>query len=207
MKTSLKTLGVDDGYFPPTYKKSGNKKTLLVAVSCEGVNLTSVRIGSITVDGLDGTSSVLECVKSPETTTYAAIFLDGITYAGFNVVDPKVIYSETSTPVVTVFKHRLDLELIKKALIRNFDDWTERYRTIEENYLNSGEIVTPKGNLLISCVGISHANALKIILDTQNINQYPEALRVADVIASGLTRNAHILNVINQQSRSSQQTL
>ncbi|MEM1679659.1 MAG: DUF99 family protein [Sulfolobales archaeon] len=196
MKTLLRTFGVDDGYFPPTYKKS-DRKTLLVATSCEGLNLVAVRLTTITVDGLDGTEAVLRCVKSLGD-THSAIFLDGVTYAGFNVVDSETIYRETSTPVIIVFKHSLNLKLIKEALMRNFNDWLERYEVIERSYRNASEVITPKGPLLISCVGTTHANALNILLSLQNINQYPEPLRIADMIASGLTRNPYILNIINQ---------
>lgn len=198
MKTSLKTLGVDDGYFPLTYKKSG-KKTLLVIASCEGLDLTAIRLGVVSVDGLDGTDTALKCIRSLGT-AHSAVFLDGITYAGFNIIDPEIIYRETSIPVITVFKHSLKLKLIREALTKSFDDWLDRYKVIEKNYLNAYEVITPKGNLLISCIGISNADALSILLSLQKINQYPEPLRIADIIASGLTKNPYILDSLNKAS-------
>lgn len=195
MKTSLRTLGVDDGYFPPTYKKSG-RRTLIATAVCEGINLVAIKLEKIAVDGLDGTEAVLKCVKSLGT-GYSALFLDGVTYAGFNVVDPDIIYSETEKPVITVFKHSLNLKLIKEALMKNFNDWPYRYEVIERTYLRAHEITTPKGNLIISCIGISYADAFNVIVNLQNINQYPEPLRVADLIASGLTRSQDILTAIN----------
>ncbi len=195
MKALLKTLGVDDGYFPLTYKKSG-RKTLLVMTSCEGLNLTAIRLGTISVDGLDGTEVTLKCVRSLGI-THSAIFLDGVTYAGFNIVDPEVIHSEISVPVIAIFKHSLNLKSIRDALMKNFDDWLDRYKVIEKSYRKVYEVTTPKGNLLISCTGISNANAFNVLLSLQKINQYPEPLRIADVIASGLTKNPYILDRVN----------
>ena len=196
MDISLRTLGVDDGYFPTSYKKS-NKKTLLALVECKDITITKVKLALITIDGLDGTEVLLKNITSLKD-KYTTIFLDGVTYAGFNIIDPETIYNETLIPVITVFKHRLNLNLVKEALMKNFNDWLIRYSVIEKTYSKSYEITTPKGNLIISLTGINIHDAYNIIVKLQNISQYPEPLRLADIIASGLTKNTTLLEFINK---------
>lgn len=196
MRNSLRALGVDDGYFPVNYKKL-NKKTLLVAVLCEGIRLIKVKLALITVDGLDGSDAVVKIIKSLDE-GIDVIFLDGVTYAGFNVVDPEVILRETSIPVITIFKHPLNLSKVREALIRNFNDWVVRYNVIERVYSGVRAVNTPNGKLLISLWGINNDEAYNAIVKLQNINQYPEPLRIADTIASGLTKNTPLLSYINK---------
>jgi endonuclease V-like protein UPF0215 family len=193
---SLRTLGVDDGYFPTSYKKS-NKKTLLALVECRDLTITKVKLSLITIDGLDGTEVLLKNIESLKN-KYRVIFLDGVTYAGFNIIDPEEIYNKTLIPVITVFKHRLNLNLVKEALMKNFNDWLVRYSVIERTYNKSYEITTPKGNLIISLTGIDIHEAYNIIVRLQNISQYPEPLRLADIVASGLTKNTSLLEIINK---------
>jgi len=196
LRGSLKTLGVDDGYFPVNYKKS-NKKTLLVAALCEGIKLINVKLSLITVDGLDGSDVVTKIIKSLGE-DISIVFLDGVTYAGFNVVDPEIILKETSVPVITIFKHPLNLDKVKEALIRNFNDWMIRYNTIKKVYSNVRAINTPNGKLLISLWGINNSEAYNAIVKLQNISQHPEPLRIADVIASGLTKSTPLLSYLNK---------
>ncbi len=201
MKRSLRTLGVDDGYFPINYKRCYGR-TLLVLTVCEGLKLTNVKMALITVDGLDGTNAVLNLLR-PLCNKYDAVFLDGVTYAGFNIVDPEVVFNETSIPSVVIFKYGLDLNAVKEALMKNFNDWMSRYSTIERTYNSSYVISTPKGNLRIFSCGVARAEAYELVLSLQSVNQYPEPLRLADLIASGLTRNSTLLEMINRYPQAS----
>lgn len=198
LRNSLRTLGVDDGYFPLTYKKRVGK-TILTTVACDGVKVSDIRITSVTVDGLDATESVVRCLKSLSS-KYLVVFLDGVTYAGFNVVDPEAVYRETSIPAITIFRHRLNLNAVIAALKNNFSDWLDRYLVIKKVYDNSHEVRTPKGLLTLSCYGISLEEAHKLTVELQVLSYYPEPLRLADIIASGLTRSGVLLELINSNS-------
>lgn len=199
LKNSLRTLGVDDGYFPLTYKKRAGK-TIITTVACDGIKISDIRITSVTVDGLDATESVVRCLKDLSS-KYLAVFLDGVTYAGFNIVDPEVVYKETSIPAITIFKHRLNLNAISTALKNNFNDWLERYATIKKVYENSHEVQTPRGLLALSCYGIDLKEAYMLTVELQVLSYYPEPLRLADIIASGLTRSGTLLELINRDSQ------
>lgn len=204
LRQSLRTLGVDDGYFPINYKKCYGR-TLLVVTTCEGLKLSNVKMALITVDGIDGTDVVLSILKSL-CNRYDAIFFDGVTYAGFNIVDPERVFNETSIPSIVIFKYKLDLNIVKEALIKNFNDWMFRYSTIERTYNNSYVINTPKGRLRIFNYGLTRTEAYELILNLQNINQYPEPLRLADLIASGLTKGSTLLEIINKRPQAIEET-
>jgi len=198
---SLRVIGVDDGYFPPSFKE-GRLRTLLVGVLCEGVKPLDLRIDVVSVDGLDATSKAISLVKglSDAWGEVKAIFLDGVTYAGFNMVNPLLIHRVLGYSVITVFKHPLNLERIKKALMKNFSDWRSRYLVIENVYRASREVRTGWRSLRVSTYGLDPYAAAELITSLQTTSPLPEPLRLADLIASGLTKESGILDLLNEGS-------
>ncbi len=192
------TIGVDDGYFTQEFKEL-RLKTLLVGVLCLGKKPESIRITTVVVDGSDGTSRTLEIINDLRRGSVAdirAVFLDGVTVAGFNFVDPEEINVRTGIPVVVLFKTKLKLDRVRAALIKHFTDWRERYDVIERNYRRVQEVVTRKKNLRVSLYGLGLSEASKLMSSLQHVSTIPEPLRLADLIASGLTRNTCLLNIL-----------
>ena len=59
----------------------------------------------ITKDGLDATDIISKMIKkSKHYGQIRVVMLDGITYAGFNVVDIEELYGETGIPVIVVMR-------------------------------------------------------------------------------------------------------
>jgi len=88
-----------------------------------------------------------------------------------------------------VVREKPDLEEIRSAL-KNLPDFEIRWRAME----NAGkifEVKTQKGEnpVYIHIAGILLDDAKKIMKNTSTHSLIPEALRVAHVIASGLTRS------------------
>ncbi len=193
---SLNTAGIDDGFFPIECKEL-RCRTLLVSVLCTDMLIADVRVEPVTVDSLDGTCVAFKLVKSlsgaPE-----VIFTDGVTIAGFNVVDPEELYAMAGIPVVAVFKHELNLRKIREALVKHFPDWSVRYGVIEKVYKHSKYVQTPWRPLRISAYGIPPYRAMDYIIRLQNISPIPEPLRLADIIASGLTGSDVLMLTINK---------
>lgn len=199
---SLRTVGIDDGYFPLRYKEK-RLKTILVGVLCIDTIPRHLSIETITVDGFEGTKVAYEIVKELESTSgerVNMIFTDGVTIAGFNVIDPELLWRLTQVPVVTVFKHDLNMAKIGKALKLHFMDWRERLEIIERTYKSSMLLWTKWRKLRMTCYGISCHKAASIISILQSSSPLPEPLRLADIIASGLTREGVILKLINKGS-------
>ena len=196
---SLRTVGIDDGYFPPSFKE-GRLATLMVGVLCENIYPIDLGIKVVKVDGLDATSRAISVVKelSKKWGEIKAIFLDGVTFAGFNIINPSLMHDVLGYPIVTVFKHSLDLQKIRKALMNNFSDCRERYSIIKDVYEVSKEVRTGWRKLRISSYGLDPYVIAEIITDLQLTSPLPEPLRLADLIASGLTKESGILELLNE---------
>ena len=197
MKNSLKSIGIDDGYFPIKYKGL-RKRTLIAAVLCINHDVENLVLEPVTVDGLDGTESAVRAVRRIGVAD--VIFQDGVTIAGFNVIDPEELNAMTGIPVTVIFKHDLNLEKIYSALKKHFNDWRERYEVISRTYSKSIKVPTPWRDIRISTVNIEVNKALSYIIKLQTVSPLPEPLRLADIVASGLTKNTVLLKIINEES-------
>lgn len=192
------TIGIDDGYFTQEFKEM-RLKTLLVGVLCSGKKPENIKVTTVVVDGLDGTSRALEVIEELRkglTTSVNAVFLDGVTVAGFNFIDPEEVNVRTGIPVVVLFKTKLNLEKVKAALINHFSDWRDRYEIIERNYGRAQEVVTRRKNVRISSYGLDLSKVSMLVSFLQHVSSVPEPLRLADLIASELTKNTRLLNML-----------
>ncbi len=113
--------------------------------------------------------------------------LNGVTFAGFNIVDIKALHVATKLPVITVTREKPDFAEIQKAL-QNLPNSEERWEAI----LSAGEPVevstrNAKAKVYMQTVGVSTGDAQKILRLTSTRSNIPEALRVAHLIASGIS--------------------
>jgi endonuclease V-like protein UPF0215 family len=172
-------LGIDDGYFDVSFKRSNTKyRTVLVGAVVCGKEFTDLYLDFVTID------------KAKYFYNLDAVLLDGVTYAGFNIVNPKKLYMLTLIPTIVVFRHKLDLEKIRIALEKHFLDHRYRYNVIEETYTKSFDIFLEHIPTIIRIypVGIRIDRAKEIILKLCNVFADPYPLRIADRIASLLGR-------------------
>lgn len=181
MKTQIRVLGVDDSPF-----KFKDKTADVIGVVArlpayiEGVLRTQVE-----VDGRDATEKLIELVSSSKfKAQLKLLMLDGIVFGGFNVIDIEQLHEKTGLPVVTITRRKPDLKSIKKALVKNFKDWRERYALISKGSLI--KIETKYNPLFVRYLGIE-LNTLKDILKLSTIRGViPEPIRVAHLVASGI---------------------
>jgi len=184
IKPEIRILGLDDGTFVP--HRTG-KASLIGVVFRGGRWLDGVMKTEITVDGLDATERISSMViRSPHYEQLRVLMLSGITFAGFNVVDIRELFESTSLPVIALTRKRPDFEGIKRAL-KNLPDWTARWRAIQR----AGDVFEVKvcrgpAQVYVQVAGISTADAEKIIRLSCTRSSFPEPLRVAHLLASGL---------------------
>jgi endonuclease V-like protein UPF0215 family len=114
--------------------------------------------------------------------------LNGITFGGFNVVDIKALNVATGLPVVAVTREKPDLPGIREAL--------ERLPRSEERWsavVAAGEVMEVSTRnraekIYLHVAGISVADAVRVVRLTSTRSNIPECLRVAHLVASGISQ-------------------
>jgi hypothetical protein len=155
----------------------------------------------VEIDGMDATEKIASMVtESPHYDQLRIIMLNGVTMAGFNVVDIKKLYRKVKLPVIAVTRDKPNFDDIKKAL-QNLPQSEERWKAIEK----AGEIIevqtrSGKEPIYAHVAGLSKEDAIHILKSTSTRSNIPEALRVAHIIASGLSHPKR--NTENQQPNS-----
>jgi len=183
IKPEIRVLGIDDGKFIPHTKGD----VIVVGVVFRGgLWLEGVMHTNIAIDGSNATEQLVSMItNSPHRRQLRMIMLSGITLAGFNLVEIKKLHSATALPVLALTRDRPDLDSIHSAL-KNLPQMAERWRIVKE----AGEIfefVNKGAKLYMEAAGISIADAKKIVELTSTRSSFPEPLRVAHLIASGIT--------------------
>jgi len=179
LKGLLRVLALDDGFFQPRQKG----KCLLVGVlsrldnRVEGIVSTTVK-----VDGLDSTKKIIELVKKskfqPQTNF---LLLDGLSFAGFNLVDLPLLSKELQIPAIAVQRKKPRLKEIEKAL-QNFKDGKKRLKLVEK----AGPFYS-SGKIFFQCCGIEPKTVKTVLAKTTKWSNLPEPLRLAHLIASGVS--------------------
>ena len=180
---SASCIGIDDGPFPPKPQNKPSYAPLVVAC-LEGPRLFRVRNGWVTVDGLDATREAEALLgKLPR----APILLSGVTFGGFNLIDPWRIQRRFKTPTIVVVGARPDNRAVKRALFKHFPDWRERWKTIRSlGPLRTVRTVTDEPPLFYEAFGCSPVEARSILVSNAWVSRVPEPIRVAGLIARGL---------------------
>jgi len=178
-------LGVDDGVFTPHVK---GFVPVVGVVFRGGYWLDGVMHTSIKVDGLDATRKIASMIlTSPHYKQLRVIMLNGVTFAGFNVIDIKKVNMKTKLPVIAITREKPNFTEIREAL-KNLPKSEERWKAIlnaEKTFEVSTRRKSEKVYMQVS--GILEEDAKRIVQLTSTRSNIPEALRVAHLIASGIS--------------------
>lgn len=186
IKPEIRVLGVDDGVFTPHVK---GLVPVVGLVFRGGYWLDGVMHTKVEVDGFDATEKIASMIiNSSHYKQLRVIMLNGITFAGFNVVNIKELNSETKLPIIAVTREKPNLTEIREA-IKNLPESEERWKTMK----SAGkmfEVPTRSENekVYMQTSGILEEDARKILQLTSTRSSVPEALRVAHLIASGISK-------------------
>jgi len=184
VKEEIRVLGFDDSAFE---KKSKCLVPVVGVIFRGGKFLDGVLKTEVMVDGLDATEKIIKVINSSRhKEQLKVVMFDGITMAGFNLVDIKEVNEKTSLPVIVINRKMPDLEKVKNAL-KNFEDFEERWKIV----LNAGEIKecrVKNRKIYFQAVGLKDWDAKEIIRITSTRSLIPEPLRVAHLIATALVR-------------------
>jgi len=186
IKPEIRVLGVDDGAFVP---HSGGSVSIIGVVYRGSFWFDGLMHTEVTVDGFDATDRIAEMIlTSPHYKQLRVAILNGVTFAGFNVVNIKTLHRRIKLPLIALTQKKPNLIEIRKAL-ENLPKSEQRWRDI----LDAGsEYVIParngKSKLYVHLAGLSEQNAVRIIQIASSRSNIPEPLRVAHLIASGISK-------------------
>jgi len=188
IKKEIRILGIDDGRFE--FRNRLSKLVEVIGVVYRGGYwLDGVMRTEVEIDGMDATEKITAMIaNSPHYNQLRVVALNGITLAGFNVVDIKKLFKKLRLPVIAVTREKPNLEEIRKALM-SLPDYERRWKAIK----NAGkmiEVCTRIGvkPIYMQIAGLLEVDAEKILCKTSTRSNIPEALRVAHIIASGLAQ-------------------
>lgn len=180
IKREIRIIAWDDGPFE--FKTKG--KDILVGVIFRGGHFIDGLLKTeIEIDGFDATEKITEKILKTRHKDLRVVMLDGITFAGFNIVDIKEIYEKTKLSVIVVNRKKPNLQRFV-SLIKQMPNPEKRLRCVESAgpvYFTS----VKNKNIYFQCYGITKEDASKIIKETSTMSLIPEPLRVAHLMATG----------------------
>lgn len=177
----MRIVGIEDGGF----KKGMAKRALLAAVLLKNLEIEGVKFAKVTVDGLDATNKTVEILSE---WIFDAVMLAGVSFAGFNVIDPTLLYEKFGKPVVVISRTRPDNKAVKRALIRHFKDWKIRWGVFEKlGAIHKVTVTAEEPPLYVEAVGTDINWATLLIKSSAACSRVPEPIRVARLIVRGLS--------------------
>ena len=121
-------VGFDDAPFDRGHRGD----VTVVGAVFAGERLDGVISTRVRRDGVNATQRLSDCVtRSKYFAQLHAILLQGIAFAGFNVVDLSNLHRATGLPVLTVTRHPPDLQAIREALLQCVPGGARKWRLIE----------------------------------------------------------------------------
>ncbi|MCI4362148.1 MAG: DUF99 family protein [Thermoplasmata archaeon] len=184
-KAHPRVVGIDDGPF-----RRGSRRATLAFVVCslpdrvDGIFATDVA-----VDGTDATRRIAAAIRgSGHWDGVRAVILDGVTVAGFNVVDLEGLARTLRRPVVAVTRRPPDLTAVDAALRKYFArDRGRRSRLVHARPLF--RVPVAGGSLMVAVAGATRADAAALVRRSIREGRWPEPLRLAHLVAKAVPTN------------------
>ncbi len=181
MRLLTNVVGFDDAPFPHSHR--GDVR--LVGVICARTRLDGVLSGRVRRDGANATSEMIRMVRVSQFSGHLrAVVLQGIAVAGFNVVDVHTLSEGLGMPVLVVARRAPRLDRIRLALA-SLPGGARKWRLIER----AGPM-EPLGAVHVQRVGLDLREARALLEATTLHGNLPEPLRLAHLIAGGVTTGA-----------------
>ena len=172
-------VGFDDAPFEHSYRGD----VLVVGAVFAGNRLDGVISTKVRRDGVNAAQRLIDCITgSKYFDQLQAILLQGIAFAGFNVVDLQWLHQATGLPVLVVVRSLPDFLAIRNALLQKVPGGARKWRLIE-----AAGPMEPMDALFVQRCGITPEDAATLLASMQLNSQLPEPLRVAHMIAGGVT--------------------
>lgn len=171
-------IGFDDAPFPRTHR--GN--VLIVGAIFAGSRLEGVLSGQVRRDGANSTRVLIDLISRSRFRRHLqTILLQGIAFAGFNVVDLEAVHAALGIPVLAIARRRPDYGAIRRTLFEQIPGGRRKWALIDK----AGPM-QPVAGVFVQCAGLSTEEAGNLITRFAFNSALPEPLRTAHLIAGGI---------------------
>lgn len=172
-------IGFDDAPFAQAHR--GDVR--IVGVVCARTRLDGIVAGHVRRNGANATARMIALIEQSQFAHHVrAVLLKGIAVAGFNVVDIHGLSAALGIPVVVVTRRPPRMERVREALFGHTPGAARKWRLIEQ-----AGAMERLGPLWVQRAGIGPAETLALLKATTLHGTLPEALRLAHLIAGGVT--------------------
>lgn len=178
MKDGGRLLGVDDASF-----SFEDDETFLTGVVYRGTEfIEDIKTVSISVDAENATGKLRELHNSCNNPgQIKAVLTDGISFAGFNIIDLENTSKELEKPVIAVTKNEPDREDFRETMKRT-GNYDENFEELDE----PREVELEDGKAFIQYSGCTLDEAKEFVRKSIVHGQVPEPVRIADMIGGAM---------------------
>lgn len=179
LKNEIRVIGWDDASF----ERGRTKWVQLVGVILRGGTwIDGMLTTRVKYDGLDATEKIIKAInKSRHRDQLRVIITDGISFAGFNLIDIQELNEKTGLPVIVIMRKRPNLKKFVDAM-KILDDFEKRREIVKR----AGKIYK-FDKIYFQKAGLTKKKAQDIITLTCTRANIPEPIRVAHIVATGLS--------------------
>jgi endonuclease V-like protein UPF0215 family len=171
-------VGFDDAPFAPGYRGD----VAVVGAVFAGTRLEGILYGKVRRDGANAARSLVRLVATSKfAPQIQLVLLQGIALAGFNVVDLHEIHRRLGVPVLVVARRQPRIARMREALLTRVPGGARKWRLIAR--LGPME---PMAGLFVQRVGLSAAEATRVLERLCVHSRVPEPLRTAHLIAGAI---------------------
>jgi endonuclease V-like protein UPF0215 family len=179
MKPITNVVGFDDAPF--AHEHRGDVR--VVGAVCSRTRLDGVLSGKVRRDGVNATDALIELVRGGKFREHVrGVLLQGIALAGFNVVDVHRLAGELDVPVVVAVRKQPRMAMVEDALRRRTPGGARKWKLVQ-----AAGPLTRIGALWVQHIGLDRAAVAALIAATTLHGNLPEPLRLAHLIAGGVT--------------------
>jgi endonuclease V-like protein UPF0215 family len=173
-------IGFDDAPFSPGQVEP----VRVVGAVFAAERLDGVLSTRVAPDGDDATEALIALLRrSRFLPQLQAILLQGIAFAGFNVVDLPALSQTLELPVLAIARRAPNMPAIRDALLSHVPAGADKWARIQR-----AGAMEPAAGLWVQRAGIALDATERLIRGSARFGRLPEPLRTAHLIAGGVTR-------------------
>jgi uncharacterized protein len=176
------TVGFDDAPFARAHQ---GQVTVVGAVFADR-RFDGVLMAAVEKDGSDATEVLGAAIAGSRFHQHIQlVLLQGVTLAGFNVVDATALHVQVARPILIVARKAPNMSAIRRALESRIPGGHAKWQSIER--LGPME---PCAGVYVQRIGLTAEEARAVVDRLAIHSQIPEPLRVAHLIAGAIARGA-----------------